>query len=169
MIKIKYATIKPFDTANAPGISSSIYFSGCKFLCEGCFNSIAQDFNYGQEYTKEVEDKLIEYLKHPEVKNACLLGGEVFQQDLNTILNLVKRIKNETNVKIWLWTGYLYENLLNDINKIKILNYIDTLIDGQFVLSKKKLNLKYRGSSNQRVVLVQESLKQNKIIEMEME
>lgn len=133
----------------------------------GCFNSIAQDFNYGQPYTKEVEDRFIEYLKHPQVKNACILGGEPFQQSLNVLLNLVKRIKTETNVQIWIWSGYTYEELIRNYKVKKILNYIDVLVDGRFELSKRDLSLKFKGSSNQRVILVKESLRQNKVIEMD--
>jgi anaerobic ribonucleoside-triphosphate reductase activating protein len=131
----------------------------------GCFNEIAQDFNYGKPFTKEVENLFISYLQHPQVKNANLLGGEIMQQDSEVILNLVKRIKQETNVTIWMWSGYLFEQLIQKEDKLKILNYIDVLVDGQFELNKRDLNLKYKGSFNQRVVDVRESLKQNKVIE----
>lgn len=158
------ANIKPLDIANASGISSSIFFSGCTLKCSGCFNTEAQDFNYGKLYTKDVEDEFLRYLRHPQVKNANILGGEVFQQDLKTVLNLVKRIKEEVKKPIWVWSGYLYENLLKDKAKLEILKYIDILVDGQFVEELKDLNLKYRGSSNQRVIDVQESLNQGKTI-----
>lgn len=105
----------------------------------------------------------ISYLRHPQVKNANLLGGEIFQQDLGTVLNLVKRIKQETDVDIWMWTGYKIEILLRDEKKKEILQYVDVLVDGQFELDKRDLNLKYKGSSNQRVIDVQKSLRQNKI------
>lgn len=164
MININYAKIKPLDIANAPGISSSIFFSGCSHRCDGCFNSIAQDFNYGQPYTKEVEDKFIEYLKHPQVKNACILGGEPFQQNLDILLNLVKRIKEETNVQIWIWSGYTYEELIKKYKVKEILKYIDVLVDGRFILKEKDLNLKYRGSRNQRVIDIQKTLYKNTII-----
>ncbi|XZH99868.1 anaerobic ribonucleoside-triphosphate reductase activating protein (plasmid) [Clostridium perfringens] len=159
-----YANIKPLDVANSPYIGSTIFFSGCRFGCEGCFNKVAWDFNYGKSYTKKTEDELIQYLKHPQVKNANILGGEVFQQDLKKILSLVKRIKKETNVDIWVWTGYEFEELIEDSNKLEILKYVDVLVDGRFILEKKDLSLKYRGSSNQRVISVQESLKGNKVV-----
>lgn len=161
---MNYAEIKPLDVANSPGIGCSLFVSGCNFHCKGCFNEDAQDFNYGNFYTKEVEDNFISYLKHPQVRNANLLGGEIFQQDLNIILNLVQRIKSETNVGIWLWTGFLWEDLIKDDKKSEILKYIDVLVDGQFEIDKKDLYLKYKGSSNQRVINVKESLNTNQIV-----
>lgn len=161
---MKYSDIKEFDTANADGISVSVYFSGCTYNCKGCFNKIAQDFNYGNEYTKETEDLIIKYAKNPHIKNVSLLGGEPLQQDLDKILSLCKRIKEETGKGIWLWTGGYYEDHIKDSKKRNIFNYIDVLIDGRFVLEKKDLSLLYRGSYNQRVIDVQQSLKENKII-----
>lgn len=161
---MNYADMRKYDTANGKGISSSIFFSGCNFHCSGCFNQEAQNFKYGRKYTKEIENQFIEYLKDKHVSHASLLGGETFQQDLDIIYNLVRRIKEEVNKPIWTWSGYTFENLIKDKNKLKILNYIDVLIDGQFELDKRDLNLKYRGSKNQRVINVQESLKQNKVI-----
>lgn len=161
---MNYADIRKFDTANGNGISSSIFFSGCKFNCKGCFNQEAQNFNYGQLYTKEVEDLFISYLKNKHVSHASLLGGETFQQDLDIILNLVKRIKNEVKKPIWIWTGYLWKDLITNENKLKILQYIDVLVDGQFQEDKKDLNLLWKGSSNQRIINVQKSLTRNKLI-----
>lgn len=162
---MNYANIKRYDVANSIGIASTIFFSGCKFNCKGCFNKEAQDFNYGKPYTKEVEDLYISYLKDEHVKCANLLGGEVFQQNLDVIYNLITRIKNEVNKPIWIWTGYLFEVLIQDENKLKILEQIDVLIDGRFEQDKRDITLKFRGSSNQRVIDVQESLKQGKVIE----
>lgn len=161
---MNYAEIRKFDISNSPYVGSTIFFSGCTQNCEGCFNFVAQDFNYGKPYTKEVEDLFISYLKHPQVKNANILGGEPFQQDLSKLLNLVKRIKSETNVNIWAWSGYLFEELIKDNRKVEILTYIDVLVDGRFEINKRDLNLKYRGSSNQRVIDVRQSLKNKKCI-----
>lgn len=161
---MNYAEIKRLDVANSPGIGATLFVSGCNFHCKGCFNEEAQNFNYGKLWTKEVEDEFIGYLKSPYVVNANLLGGEVMQQDSETILHLVKRIKNETNVKIWLWSGYLFETLLSMPDKKEILEYIDFLVDGQFKLELKDPKLKYRGSANQRVIDVQASLTNDKIV-----
>lgn len=161
---MNYAEIKRFDVANSPYIGSTLFVSGCKFNCKGCFNKEAQDFNYGKCFDKEIENLFISYLKHPQVKHANLLGGEIMQQDYDVIIKLVKRIKAETNCDIWLWSGYTWEELIKDEQKINILKNIDILIDGRFEIAKKDLKLKYRGSSNQRVIDVQESLKENKLI-----
>lgn len=161
---MNYADIRKYDTANGNGISSSIFFSGCKFHCKGCFNKEAQDFNYGKSYTKEVEGLFISYLKDKHVSHASLLGGETFQQDLEIILHLVKRIKNEVNKPIWIWTGYLWQDLIKYIDKLNILEYIDVLVDGQFQEDKKNFNLLWKGSNNQRIINVQESLKRDEVI-----
>lgn len=161
---MKYAKIRKFDTANGPGVRATLFVSGCRFNCKGCFNKEAQDFDYGNEFTKEIEDEFIGYIKNPNVVGVNLLGGEIMQQDTNTILNLVKRIKKETGKNIWCWTGYRYEDLIKIDGKIEILKYIDVLVDGQFIEDKKDLMLKYRGSSNQRVIDVKQTLKQNKVI-----
>ena len=161
---MKYAKIRKFDTANGPGVRTTLFVSGCKFNCKGCFNVEAQDFNYGNEFTKEVEDEFIGYIKNPNVVGVNLLGGEIMQQDTNTILNLVRRIKKETGKNIWCWTGYKYEDLIKIDGKLEVLQYIDVLIDGRFEIAKKDLMLKYRGSSNQRVIDVQQTLQLNKVI-----
>ena len=116
---MKYANIKYHDVANGTGIRTSLFVSGCNNNCPGCFNKEAQDFDYGKPYTKEIEDLYISYLKDDHVKCANLLGGEVFQQDLDVIYNLVIRIKNEINKPIWIWTGYLFEVLVQDESKLK--------------------------------------------------
>lgn len=161
---MNYANIRRYDTSNWSGINSTLFVSGCNFHCKGCFNKSAQDFNYGKPYTKEVEDLFISHIKDEHVDGVNLLGGEIFHQDLDIILNLVKRIKEETNKPIYCWTGFIWEELLKDRNKLEILKYIDVLIDGRFEEDKKDLTLKHKGSTNQREINVKESLKQNKVV-----
>lgn len=161
---MNYAKIKKYDIANGTGIGSALFVSGCTHKCKGCFNEEAWNFNYGKPYTKEVEDIYISYLQDSHVTHASLLGGEIMQQDSKIILNLVKRIKEETNVDIWCWTGCLFEELIDKEDKFEILKYIDVLIDGKFEIKNKDLSLKYKGSTNQRVIDVQKSLKENRII-----
>lgn len=161
---MNYSKIKKFDATNWSGINTTIFFSGCAFKCEGCFNSDIWNFNVGKEFTDEVMDIFIEYAKSEHVDGVCILGGEPFQQDLDTMLFFVKRLKDEVNKPIHVWSGYLFEQLMMTPPMRLILDYIDTLVDGQFILEKKDLSLKYRGSSNQRVIDVAESLKQNKTI-----
>lgn len=146
---MKYAQMRKYDVANGEGIRTTLFVSGCRFNCKSCFNKEYQDFNYGKEWTKEVEDHFINMGKDENVSGYSLLGGEIFQQSPVTILNLCKRIKEETGKAIWVWTGYTLENIPSECRHI--LNYIDVLVDGQFVEELKDLRLKWRGSSNQKI------------------
>ena len=163
---MNYAQLRHFDVANGPGVRASIFVSGCRFNCKGCFNKEAQDFNYGNIYTKEVEDKFMEYIKDNNVKGISILGGEPLMQTMDdSLLNLLKRIKKESNKEIWMWTGFVYETAILDEKRKEILNYVDVLVDGQFNESKKVLNLKFRGSTNQRIIDLNKTKLEKKIIE----
>ena len=163
---MNYAQLRHFDVANGPGVRASIFVSGCRFNCKGCFNKEAQDFNYGNIYTKEVEDKFMEYIKDDNVKGVSILGGEPLMQTMDdSLLNLLKRIKKESNKEIWMWTGFVYETAILDEKRKEILDYVDVLVDGQFDESKKVLNLKFRGSTNQRIIDLNKTKLENKIIE----
>lgn len=161
---MNYAQIRKYDVSNAPFVNSTIFFSGCAHKCEGCFNKEAQDFNFGNEFNEDVEDLFISYVADPNIKGACLLGGEPFQQDLDVLLRFVRRIKTETGKPVWVWSGYTWDELISDTNKLKILENVDVLIDGRFELDKRDLKLKYRGSSNQRVIDVRKSLESNEVV-----
>ena len=150
---MRYAKIRKLDVTNGPGIRTTLFVSGCTHNCEGCFNKEQQDFNYGNEFTKETENEFIEYTKSRQIKGVNILGGEPMQQTKDdSLLNLLKRIKIETNKPIWLWSGYKFE--------------VDVLIDGKFEIEKRDLMLKYRGSENQRVIDVKKSLEQDRVIEL---
>ena len=165
---MNYAKIRKFDVSNGPGVRTTLFVSGCTNKCEGCFNSELQDFNYGEKWTKETEDEFIKQVMNPNIVGVNILGGEPMDQIRDKDLyNLLKRIKIETNKSIWLWSGYLYEDILNCNNKNIILKYVDVLIDGRFELDKRNISLKYRGSSNQRVIDVVKSRESNRIIEIE--
>lgn len=146
---MNYAQIRKYDVANGEGIRTTLFVSGCKFNCKSCFNKEYQDFNYGNEWTKETEDYFINLGKDENVAGYSLLGGEIFQQSPDIILHLCKRIKEETGKTIWVWTGYTFENI--PLNARNILNYIDVLVDGQFIEELKDLRLEWRGSSNQKI------------------
>ena len=123
-----------------------------------------QNFNYGKTWTKETENYFIKCCKNPHVKNVAILGGEPMQQLMdNTLLNLLKRIKKETNKPIWLWSGYTFEEIVNNPKRAEILREVDVLIDGKFEADKRDLMLKYRGSSNQRVVDVKKSIEAKEV------
>lgn len=160
------ADYKPFNFVDGEGIRCSLYVSGCPFLCPGCYNVAAQNFRYGQPYTQELEDQIIEDLSQSYVQGLTLLGGEPF---LNTqvCLKIVKRVRQEFghDKDIWSWSGYTYDELLKDTDdKLELLNLIDILVDGRFLLEKKDLTLQFRGSSNQRIIDVPASLKQGKVV-----
>lgn len=161
---MNYSKIMKYDATNWNGINTTIFFSGCRFKCKGCFNADIWDFNVGKEFTLEVMDKFISYAKSPRITGVCILGGEPFQQDLDMMLFFLKRLKEEVNKPIHIWSGYTFEQLLKDDKKRILLDYVDTLVDGQFKIELKDLTLKYRGSSNQRVIDVKRSLKENQVV-----
>ncbi|OPX49549.1 anaerobic ribonucleoside-triphosphate reductase activating protein [Clostridium thermobutyricum] len=162
---MNYAQIRKFDVTNGPGVRTTLFVSGCTHKCDGCFNDKQQNFNYGNEFNKETEDEFIKYTLNPQIKGVNILGGEPMQQTKdNTLLNLLKRIKKETAKPIWLWSGYTYEQIISDPKKLELLNQVDVLIDGKFQIANRNISLKYRGSSNQRVIDVKKSLKENKVI-----
>lgn len=164
--KKKYADYKPFQFVDGEGIRCSIYLSGCLFACKECFNESIQNFNVGQEYTKEVEDKIIDDLRHTYVQGLTILGGEPF---LNTqvAISLVKRVREEfgDGKDIWVYSGYTYEQLLNSSeDKKELLSLCDVLVDGPFMIVLKDLSLRFRGSSNQRIIDIKKSTKDNVVL-----
>lgn len=169
---MNYATIKPFDVANGPGVRVSLFVSGCTHRCKGCFNEEAWDFNYGEEFTKKEEEKIIEALKPDYIKGFSLLGGEPFEpRNQEGLVNLLERIKKEYPHKdIWCYSGYDYEKdllsgrLCQRSITDRMLSCIDILVDGRFVEELKNLKLRFKGSENQRIIDVQKSRKENRII-----
>ncbi|GAA6237246.1 anaerobic ribonucleoside-triphosphate reductase activating protein [Apilactobacillus micheneri] len=160
------ADYKPFNFVDGEGIRCSIYVSGCNFHCPGCYNVASQNFHYGQPYSKDLEDQIIEDMKEDYVQGLTLLGGEPF---LNTqvCLQLCKRVRKEFGhtKDIWSWSGYRWEELMKEsYDKLKLLSMIDILVDGRFMEDKKDLTLQFRGSSNQRIINVPESLEQDKVV-----
>lgn len=160
------ADYKPFNFVDGEGIRCSIYVSGCKFLCPGCYNVASQNFHYGQPYSQDLEDQIIEDMKKDYVQGLTLLGGEPF---LNTqvCLRLCKRVREEFGhtKDIWSWSGYTFDELLKDsYDKLKLLSMIDILVDGRFMEDKKDLTLQFRGSANQRIINVPKSLEEKKVV-----
>ena len=149
---IRYATIKTNDVANGPGVRMSLYVQGCPHHCKGCFNEETWDFDGGDILTVIDMDTIIELGCRPHISGLSILGGEPFAQNLSILYDFIVNFKHKTGKPVWIWTGYLYEDLIQNENAKKILNVIDVLVDGPFVESKKNLLLKYRGSYNQRVI-----------------
>ena len=153
------ADYKPFNMVDGEGIRCSLYVSGCLFACEGCYNKAAQSFSYGKPYTKELEETIVKDISHQSVQGLTLVGGEPFL-NTNILIPLVRRFRREFgNTKdIWVWTGYTLEELKVDTpDKLELLSMIDVLVDGRFEIDKKDLSLRFRGSSNQRIIDIQKT------------
>lgn len=169
---MNYAEIKYCDVANGPGVRTSLFVSGCSHHCPGCFNEIAWDFNYGKPFTQDTIDSIIESLKPDYIQGLTLLGGEPFEySNQKGLLPLVRQVREVLPQKdIWCFTGFLFDKdiIENMCKKWKetneLLSYIDVLVDGRFVKELKNLNLKFKGSENQRTILVNESLKSGNVI-----
>ncbi|MBE7042731.1 MAG: anaerobic ribonucleoside-triphosphate reductase activating protein [Ruminococcaceae bacterium] len=159
---MNYATIKSHDIANGPGVRVSLFVSGCPHHCPGCFNEETWDYQYGILYTKETEEEIITALSPTYIKGFSLLGGEPFVPEHQAVLlPLLQRIKETLPQKtIWAYSGYTWETLPDK----QLLPYVDVLVDGPFIEAKKDLNLRFRGSGNQRLIDVQKSMKQGKIV-----
>ena len=154
-----YATIKPLDIANGPGVRVSLFVSGCRNCCKGCFNPETWNFNYGQEFTAETGQELIGLLSNPNVSGLSILGGDPFEpENRDWVEDICCEAKYSFPDKsIWVWTGY---DFLNDgLIDLPVMKYIDVLVDGRFEEDKKDLSLPYSGSWNQRIIDVQESVK----------
>ena len=166
---MNYATIKNCDIANGPGVRVSLFVSGCTHRCKGCFNEIAWDFNYGKPFTEETMDSILDMLRPAYIRGLTLLGGEPFEpQSQGPVVELLRRIRKELPEKsIWAFSGYLFDKdilsgRLGDCSEY--LSYLDVLVDGPFVESKKNLSLRFRGSENQRLIDVPASLASGEII-----
>ena len=169
---MNYATIKNCDIANGPGVRVSLFVSGCTHRCPGCFNEEAWDFNYGQPFTEDTISKIMEYCKRSYVEGLTILGGEPFEPaNQKGILPLVKRFKETYPDKsLWIFTGYDFEEdildrMSNNYPETKqILSCVDTIVDGKFIEELMNRNLRFKGSSNQRTIMVQESMKKGSIV-----
>lgn len=169
---MNYASIKNCDIANGPGVRVSLFVSGCTHRCKGCFNEVAWDFDYGDPFTQETVEKILDMLKPDHVKGLTLLGGEPFDpRNQAAIVDLLRQVKSKyPNKTIWAFTGYLFDRdilpgKLGDPAVTKeYISYLDVLVDGPFVEEKKNLSLRFRGSENQRLIDVQASLSQGTIV-----
>lgn len=147
---MNYIGLNKYDTANGSGIRVSLFVSGCTLCCKGCFNKESWKFNAGLPFTDSIKNDIINELKKSWINGFSLLGGDPLEPKLHSeVLDLVKSIKSEIpNKDIWLWTGRIYENIINN----DILKYIDVLIDGPFIQEFSDKTLKYKGSKNQRII-----------------
>lgn len=163
---MNYATFRTHDVANGPGVRVSLFVSGCTHRCPGCFNAEAWDFSYGEAYTEELERSILDALAPDYIKGFSLLGGEPFEPSNQAVLvGLLEKIKESyPNKTVWCYSGYDFERdilpcrLGEPSITRRMLSCIDVLVDGEFVEAKKDLSLRFRGSSNQRIIDIPASL-----------
>ena len=169
---MNYAAIKNCDIANGPGIRVSLFVSGCTHRCPGCFNEVAWDFDYGQPFDQGTIDYILELIKPGHIKGLTILGGEPFEpQNQGPVLELLRQVKKAYPKKsIWAFSGYLFDRdiLAGRLGPWEVteeyLSYLDVLVDGPFVQAKKNLSLRFRGSENQRLINVPQSLERGEIV-----
>lgn len=182
MINIRYAQIRECDVSNGEGVGVALFVQGCNFHCYNCFNKDTWDFNGGKEWTPEVEDKFIELASRPYIKRISILGGEpLADKNLDGVLNLVNRIRLLLPEKtIWIYSGFVWEDIMWSRmphypyhtceeflywnQRKEIISMCNVLVDGRYIDSQRDITLCWRGSSNQRVIDVKESINQNKMI-----
>lgn len=158
---MNYADIKNVDIANGIGCRVSLWVSGCTIRCPGCHNECAWDFSYGKEFTKETEDYILELLKPNYIAGLSVLGGEPLDQD-DSLVKFLHRVKTELpNKTIWLYTGYVLFGFIGNMDKLE---FVDVLVDGPFIEDRKELGLKFRGSTNQRIIDVNATRKTGEIV-----
>ena len=165
-----FASIKNFDIANGVGVRVSLFVSGCNHHCKECFNQEAWDFNYGEEFTDNEMNKIIDMLKPDYIKGLTLLGGEPMELvNQKGILPLVKKIKElYPNKTIWCYSGFTFEQIMKMMEEWEttreLVKYFDVLVDGKFMIEKKDVSIKFRGSSNQRLIDLPKSLEKKEVV-----
>ena len=169
---MNYCNIKDCDIADGPGVRVTLFVSGCTNHCEGCFQPETWSFNYGDEFTKEVEDRLLKLLEPHYIAGLTLLGGDPFEPSNQTAqLPFVRRVRSTFPEKsIWVYSGFTYEELKREGSHPRceatdeLLGLLDVLVDGRFVEAKKDLRLRFRGSSNQRIIDIKKTIESHEIV-----
>ena len=163
---MRYNKIRKMDISNGPGVRVSIFMQGCTFNCKQCFNPETHDFNGGKEFTDETIDRIVELCSNENVKGLSVLGGEpLHPNNLEGTTKLVRTFKEKLPDKnVWVWSGFSFDK---DLKDKEVVNYLDVLVDGQYKEEEKNPKLKWKGSSNQRVIDVPKSLKEDKIFTIE--
>lgn len=170
---MNYSAIKNHDIANGPGVRVSIFVSGCNIRCDGCFNRMAWDFKAGKQFTEDTIKEIIEMLKPDYIDGLTILGGEPFdvrnRSEVTYLMNRVRMFYGDTK-SIWVFSGYVFEDCCFRYSRrsgkaaFLFLSYIDVLVDGPFIKERKNLSLKFRGSENQRIIDVNKSMEQGKVV-----
>jgi anaerobic ribonucleoside-triphosphate reductase activating protein len=165
---MRYNKVRKMDIANGEGVRVSVFFQGCAFHCKNCFNPETWDFKCGKEYTDEVQQKILDLCDNDYIAGLSILGGEpMHPTNIKGTTALAKAFKERfPNKNIWAWSGFTYEDY---VSKQDVINYIDVLVDGQYKDELFDPRLKFRGSSNQRLIDVKKSLKNKKVVLYELE
>ena len=160
---MRYNKVRKMDISDGPGIRVSIFMQGCTFHCKNCFNPETHDFMGGEEFTEETIQEVLKLCENENIEGLSILGGEPMHPlNIEGTTKLAKAFKEKfPNKNIWAWSGFLFDR---DLQNKEVLKYIDVLVDGQYVDELRDPRLKYNGSSNQRVIDVQNSVKQGKVI-----
>ncbi|CDE84556.1 anaerobic ribonucleoside-triphosphate reductase-activating protein [Clostridium sp. CAG:273] len=160
---MRYNKVRKMDISNGPGVRVSIFMQGCTFHCKNCFNPETHDFMGGEEFTEDTIDQVLKLCENANIEGLSILGGEpMHPMNIEGTTELAKKFKEKfPNKNLWVWTGFLFDR---DLQNKEVLKYIDVLVDGQYVDELRDPRLKYNGSSNQRVIDVQNSVKQGKVI-----
>lgn len=159
---MNYCEIKKYDIANGPGVRVSLFVSGCRHHCLGCFQPETWDFNYGKPFTEDTIKEIIDAMSHEWISGLTLLGGDPLEpENIEGLIPLLQQVKKDLSDKtIWLYTGCKFD----DVCKFKIMEYVDVVVDGEFILDEKDISLVFKGSRNQRIIDVKKSLAADKII-----
>lgn len=161
---MRYGQIRQYDIANGEGIRTSIFVTGCTHCCYNCFNKEYQDFNAGSEWTDKETELIVSYVQNPNCAGLTLLGGEPFQ-NVEGLLPVVAAVRLVApNKKIWAYSGYTWDDIVSDPTRFSLLKQVDILVDGRFVEELKDPSLRFRGSSNQRIIDVKSSLTADEVI-----
>ena len=160
---MRYNKIRKMDISNGPGVRVSIFMQGCAFNCEKCFNPETHDFNGGKEFTDETINRVLELCDHDHIEGLSVLGGEpMHPNNIEGTTKLVKAFKEKFPEKnVWAWSGFTYDK---DLKDKEVVNYLDVLVDGQYVDSAHNPTLEWKGSANQRVINVPESINKRKVV-----
>ena len=160
---MRYNKVRKMDISNGPGVRVSIFMQGCTFHCKNCFNPETHDFMGGEEFTEDTIDQVLKLCENANVEGLSILGGEpMHPMNIEGTTELAKKFKEKfPNKNLWVWTGFLFDR---DLQNKEVLKYIDVLVDGEFIEAQKDLSSVFKGSANQRHILVQESMKSGSLV-----
>ena len=163
---MNYAQIRKYDIANGPGVRTTIFLTGCTLNCKNCFNKEYQNFHFGKVFDEKAFEEVMDCLSDANISGLSVLGGEPFD-NLAGLKEFITKVRANSEKDIWVYSGYTFEELLEKDGAMDVLKNIDVLVDGRFVEDLKDLKLKFRGSSNQRIIDIKRTLEEDEILLMD--